>query len=144
MPNLVFVYGTLRTGQSNYGIVADWVKRARLATIEGMLYHLPAYGFPAVVPGTGTVYGEVLEFTDFSSALEAMDDLEDYKGPGKDNFYERVVVSARLNNGSEVECYAYVFPVTREQWLRSEAVYISGGDWVEYINSGVNRTTLRP
>jgi gamma-glutamylcyclotransferase (GGCT)/AIG2-like uncharacterized protein YtfP len=144
MPNLVFVYGTLRTGQSNYGIVADWVRSARPATIEGMLYHLPTYGFPAVVPGRGTVYGEVLEFTDFAKALAAMDDLEEYRGPGEDNFYERIVVCARLQDGSEVECYAYVFPVSRQNWLRSDAEYIPGGDWVEYINRRVNRTTLRP
>jgi gamma-glutamylcyclotransferase (GGCT)/AIG2-like uncharacterized protein YtfP len=37
MPNLVFVYGSLRTGQGNHGIVAEWVKSATPASIEGVL-----------------------------------------------------------------------------------------------------------
>jgi gamma-glutamylcyclotransferase (GGCT)/AIG2-like uncharacterized protein YtfP len=96
---------------------------------------MPSHGYPAVVPGDGTVYGEVFEFSDFPKALHAMDDLEDYYGPGEDNVYERVITTARLQDGTAVECYVYVFPSTREEWLRTEAEFVPGGDWVQYIES---------
>jgi gamma-glutamylcyclotransferase (GGCT)/AIG2-like uncharacterized protein YtfP len=128
----VFVYGTLRTGQSNHQVIARWLKSAQLACIKGELYHLP-FGYPAVTRGEGTVYGELMEFNDPSRALKAMDELEDYFGEGQDNLYDRVITTAWLPDGSATECFVYVFPESRKVWLKSEAVKVDGGDWVRYM-----------
>ncbi|MCY0875697.1 MAG: gamma-glutamylcyclotransferase, partial [Firmicutes bacterium] len=108
------------------------VVSAERARIEGgAMYDLP-YGYPAVIAGDGAVYGEVLTFSDESAALDIMDELEGYCGPGKLNLYDRVRMKAILSDGSLVDCYVYVFPDTKIPWLEEHARQVDGGDWLEY------------
>lgn len=92
----VFVYGTLRVGQSNHHIIESQLVRAVPAVIRGDLYHLPQQGYPAVIlDGAGFVYGEIMDFYDFEQALSDMDRLEGYEGPNHSlNLYDRVTISA--------------------------------------------------
>ncbi|HLO47270.1 MAG TPA: gamma-glutamylcyclotransferase [Kamptonema sp.] len=89
-PLKVFVYGTLKPGESNYrryceGKVAD----ACPAIAIGELFALPA-GYPAMTEGVGNVYGFMLTFSN-NAILAALDRLEDYNpqhSPAK-NLYQR-------------------------------------------------------
>ncbi len=77
-PEGVFVYGTLQPGEAN----SSWAKRRGLteavpATLPGFdLYHLAPEGYPAIVPGSGTVEGVVLLFAEIDRALPRLDALE--------------------------------------------------------------------
>jgi gamma-glutamylcyclotransferase (GGCT)/AIG2-like uncharacterized protein YtfP len=83
MLDLLFVYGTLRSGFDN-----PWAKllreRAELlgpATVRGAIYRIHHYpGFrPESAPGTGgVVHGEVFHlFPDPAALLKALDEYED-------------------------------------------------------------------
>ncbi len=71
----LFVYGTLRPGMSNvHRAHQAGLTVAHQATVSGVdLYHLEPEGYPAVVPGAGTVVGEVLSL---SGSTEPLDRLE--------------------------------------------------------------------
>uniref|UniRef100_A0A7C2FUI4 Gamma-glutamylcyclotransferase family protein n=3 Tax=Thermus islandicus TaxID=540988 RepID=A0A7C2FUI4_9DEIN len=77
----VFVYGTLKRGQRNHSLVAPYLQRVLPGSVAGFrLYHLGAgghrpYAYPAMVPGEGRVYGEVLFLR--PQALPLLDALEE-------------------------------------------------------------------
>jgi gamma-glutamylcyclotransferase (GGCT)/AIG2-like uncharacterized protein YtfP len=72
----VFVYCTLRLGQSNHGVIAPHVVRPLGGgSIAGRMYHWG--GFPAVsLDKPGVVYGEWYEIK--ASGLATLDCLEGY------------------------------------------------------------------
>ena len=86
----VFVYGTLKPGQSNYQIycVGKVVEEKR-AIAFGQLFSLP-FGYPAMTPGTSHIQGYLLSFSDLQ-ILPQLDWLEDYnpQRPIADNEYYR-------------------------------------------------------
>lgn len=106
MINRVFVYGTLMSGESNHPLISDYVTSITPAYIKGSLYDLP-YGYPALLPGNGIVFGELIELHDIHAAIMVMDDLEDYNGPGQDNLYERETVEVYTIYGDC--CTAWVY-----------------------------------
>ncbi|WP_022799053.1 gamma-glutamylcyclotransferase family protein [Thermus islandicus] len=77
----VFVYGTLKRGQRNHPLVVPYLHRVLPGSVAGFrLYHLGAgerrpYAYPAMVPGEGRVYGEVLFLS--PQALPLLDALEE-------------------------------------------------------------------
>ena len=70
----LFVYGTLKPGEVNYHICADYVIRARPAIALGQLYSLPL-GYPAMTAGNQLIQGVVLSFTD-AAILAILDAFE--------------------------------------------------------------------
>lgn len=103
----VFVYGTLKRGERNHGVVASLVRGLVPGYAEGFaLYHLPAgkgrpYAYPAMVPGEGRVFGEVLFLPE--EALPLLDALEE---EGVE--YRRVRVRVQTAEGV-VEAWAYLY-----------------------------------
>jgi gamma-glutamylcyclotransferase (GGCT)/AIG2-like uncharacterized protein YtfP len=104
----VFVYGTLKRG----GCRAKFWPRAPLAvepaTIRGRLYDLGPY--PALVPGDDAIRGELwrLAADDMTETLRVLDEVEGYHQLG-DDYYRRIVVSCRTDDGATVDAYAYEF-----------------------------------
>jgi gamma-glutamylcyclotransferase (GGCT)/AIG2-like uncharacterized protein YtfP len=133
----VFVYGTLRRGQRYYPQIADWVESAEPATAKGILYHLPD-GYPAMVPGEGTVQGELLTLRDSEAAIAVMDQIEGYDGAGKENEYVRITGTAMTKNGC-CSCQMYIYPQERKVWLARCAHWIPEGDWVQWIEKNCGR-----
>ncbi len=112
---LVFVYGTLLSGERN----ARWAgsARRRSAWTTGRLYDT-GFGFPAFVrDGRDRVVGEVLEADD--SQMRSMDRLE-----GCPRLYRRERIAVALADGSRVEAWVYVM-----NRLPDGATPIPGGDW---------------
>lgn len=99
----VFVYGTLRQGEVNHQRIeaADCISQT--ASIKGAIYTTKRY-FPALIDGNQTVYGELFKVND--EQLKAIDELEGYVGDGKDNFYDRRLVTVKTDQG-EVEALTY-------------------------------------
>ncbi|QIA62355.1 gamma-glutamylcyclotransferase [Vibrio astriarenae] len=74
MQHLVFVYGTLRKGESNHHFIEQSEYLGMCETLpEYALYDLGAY--PAVVPGRSSIQGEVYWVDD--EVLAKLDLLED-------------------------------------------------------------------
>ena len=120
-PIRVAVYGTLLTGEGNYGVGADALDR-KPCRLRGTLYD-PHYGFPAFVPksrGAFAVAGEVLEVAEETFAR--LDRLEGYP-----HLYDRKRVPILLEDGSRVEAWVYVL-----QRLPERATVIECGDWRAY------------
>ena len=124
----VFVYGTLRTGASN----AFRMKGARSlgsATVKARLYRVHDQ-FPGIVLSEQleeVLYGEV--FTDVSQ--EHMEQLDCYEGcdaglPQSEHIYHRVLTTATLSNGTQVEVAIW-------EYIRSvsESDRITSGDWLQ-------------
>lgn len=121
--NLVFVYGTLRKHQSNSHLLRDAVLIAEQCWTNGEIYDSP-YGYPFMKQAeNGTVYGELYQVND--EQLKVLDELEDYRGPGQDNLYDRVIQTVYTDTGS-FQALVYVLPKNKKI---EKLTYIEGGDW---------------
>lgn len=95
----LFVYGTLRSDGPNAGLLG---KRTREpATVQGQLFALP-HGYPAVRPGEGQVFGELVH--DIDAAMLGVLDLYENVDDG---LYRRVQVEARVGL-QNVRCWVYL------------------------------------
>ena len=73
----LFVYGTLKSGQSRHHLLAERAERIEPAQVWGQLYHLPA-GYPMlVVPsqsvlatGTSDAYADLMVQNEFATSRE--------------------------------------------------------------------------
>lgn len=109
-PAAFFVYGTLKTGQSNYHLIAPAVRAVAPATIRGRLYDLGP--FPALAEGDESVHGELLTVDPAAlpRLLALLDDLEGYfPGDPDGSMYLRRVVPATLADGGAAPAYAYFY-----------------------------------
>lgn len=88
----LFVYGTLKPGECNYGYCQQQVIAAEAAIAFGALYALPL-GYPAMTLGSSPVQGVLLSFAD-AAVLEQLDQLEDYcpSRPPEENEYNRAMI----------------------------------------------------
>lgn len=99
--SLVFVYGTLLKGRSNYEHFLAPANPVMRGEIEGFeMYDLGS--FPGVVRGTGNVKGEVYRVT--KEQLERIDRLE-----GEGSLYKKEAVPVRGNFQEDKDVTAYVY-----------------------------------
>jgi gamma-glutamylcyclotransferase (GGCT)/AIG2-like uncharacterized protein YtfP len=119
----LFVYGTLLKGEANHKLLKGARLIAEQARTNGKLYDT-GFGYPALAADQGReVYGELYAID--SAQLPALDELEDYYGPGDErNHYERVEVRVRTDRG-EHTAITYVFTPDDTTGCR----WISLGDW---------------
>ncbi|WP_434006824.1 gamma-glutamylcyclotransferase family protein [Paenibacillus konkukensis] len=119
----VFVYGTLMTGESNHHVTAPYLLSAEPGAVRGILCDYGPY--PALIlQGDGLVCGEW--FTVSEEGLAAMDELEDYFGPGRSNLYDRVWIQDALMSGREGWVYVWEEP--------RGCPVIEGGSWSIHRN----------
>lgn len=125
----IFVYGTLKPGESNYQrYCAGKVLSAKRAIALGQLFALP-FGYPAMTPGESPVQGFLLSFADLT-VLRHLDWLEDYDPhrPAEQNEYNRQLIetynSARASLGK-----AWVYLMTPKQVQACSGVLLSDGWW---------------
>lgn len=117
---LVFVYGTLRSGASNHFRMRG-AKRIGEAIVRGRLYRIDWYPGLLLDEAAGEVLGEVYEV---SSALMAdLDEFEGIRGAVQDE-YARVRGVAKAE-GKEVELWVYEYRGDLEGCR-----LVEGGDWL--------------
>ena len=101
----LFVYGTLAPGEENHhimnGMTGTWTK----ATVRGHLVQSGwgvHAGHPGLTPDKNgpAAPGQIFESNDLPQHWERLDKFE-----GKD--YRRVVITATLENGDEVQAHIY-------------------------------------
>lgn len=119
-PIMVFVYGTLRTGNYNHTVM----KRAKgkyvgLGTIDATMVNLGAY--PAVVlkDGPSKVVGEVYEIAN-QDLLNHLDRLEGYPW-----MYSRDEVPVNMPDFPDTKAWVYHMPNVMERHTQ----IIESGDW---------------
>ncbi len=124
----VFVYGTLKPGQANYGCCGNHLLSTEAAMMRGQLFDLPV-GYPAMTLGDQWVLGHRLIFPD-EEILLILDELEDYSPhrPSDENEYQRVWVemfsrqAQSLGNG-----WTYQMDIERVQ--RYQGRLVASGEW---------------
>ena len=80
----IFTYGSLREGFFNYNsYLSGKVISTRIGKLKNAdLYHMPYKGYPAILPGTGEVIGEVMEIKDYENVMKAIDKMEGFISEG--------------------------------------------------------------
>uniref|UniRef100_UPI003EB7C63A gamma-glutamylcyclotransferase family protein n=1 Tax=Okeanomitos corallinicola TaxID=3231550 RepID=UPI003EB7C63A len=124
----VFVYGTLKPGESNYYLCENYVIAAKQAVARGKLFHLPE-GYPAMTPGDDQVHGYLLSFPD-SQVLRILDELEDYhpNKSGSENLYQREYIEIFQPTG-EFLGWAWVYLMTPEKVDQLSGIPQLNGCW---------------
>ena len=117
----LFVYGTLRSGQTARSLIAPHVVRSEEATIRGEIYAFPM-GYPGLVDGDGVVKGELMWLSDLAAALALLDAYE-----GAD--FVRVLKPVTRANGTLEPAWVYFLADANAVRL---AEPIPDGDWVRY------------
>ncbi len=123
----VFVYGTLKPGESNHHYCGDCILGQAPALVRGRLYALPA-GYPAMTAGEGWVKGVCLTFAD-DQILQVLDELEAYSpGQPDQNEYQRVWV-ALFNGGQDLIGYGWTYQMSEERIEQEGGRFLRSGEW---------------
>jgi gamma-glutamylcyclotransferase (GGCT)/AIG2-like uncharacterized protein YtfP len=120
----LFVYGTLRQGQTARSLVANQIKRCVKATAAGAIYAFPMG--PALVDnndGAGRVVGEVIWLTELAATFGLLDAYE-----GQD--FARVLKKVTLEETNE-QVWAWVYTLADPAAVKFGTL-IEDGDWVRY------------
>jgi gamma-glutamylcyclotransferase (GGCT)/AIG2-like uncharacterized protein YtfP len=117
----LFVYGTMRQGQTARSLVAGSVTRCAGASTVGQIYAFPM-GYPGYIEGPGRVVGEVLWLTDLAATLGLLDAYE-----GED--FVRVLRQVTTDAGEEL--WTWIYALADPQTVKLGTL-IASGDWVRY------------
>jgi gamma-glutamylcyclotransferase (GGCT)/AIG2-like uncharacterized protein YtfP len=119
----LFVYATLREGQTARSLIANYIARHAPASAVGELYAFPM-GYPGFVEtaGPGRVIGEVLWLTELAAAFGLLDAYE-----GAD--FARVLIQVQLDGGERV--WAWIYALSDPDAIRHGS-RIAHGDWARY------------
>jgi gamma-glutamylcyclotransferase (GGCT)/AIG2-like uncharacterized protein YtfP len=117
----LFVYGTLRTGQTARSLIVPHVVRFEPATIRGRIYAFPM-GYPGLVDGDGDVKGELMWLSDLAAAFALLDA---YEGPD----FVRLLKHVAKADGTTEPAWVYFLADPSTVHL---AEPIPDGDWVRH------------
>lgn len=118
----LFVYGTMRQGQTARSLVAPSVTRCVKASTSGQIYAFPM-GYPGFVEGgTGRVVGEVLWLSDLAATFGLLDAYE-----GED--FARILRQVTTATGEELWTWIYALADPEAARL---GTLIADGDWVRF------------
>ncbi len=124
-PALVFVYGLLMKGEPLHAHLAgaQFVARARVA---GTLWSLGTY--PGLTDGSGDARGELYRLDDPATALDVLDDVEEYdpSDPAR-SLYVRSIRRATTEAGAQLDAWVYLYNAST-----ASAQRIASGDWRSY------------
>jgi gamma-glutamylcyclotransferase (GGCT)/AIG2-like uncharacterized protein YtfP len=127
--NSIFVYGTLMKGQANYDYFMKEATFIGNGCISGYeMYDLGS--FPGIIPGDGSVNGEVYDVSD--RELEAINRLE-----GEGSLYIKTEVEVELETGEKIPASAYVYNHSVSGCRRHYGKY-GDEEYVWYVSYGSN------
>lgn len=132
----IFTYGSLREGFFNYNTYLDGkVISNKIGKIKNVdLYHMPYKGYPAIIPGSGEVIGEVMTLSDYDNVMKAVDKMEGFISEGNpENEYDKKLIEVELEDGTKEMCYAYFYNKDCDKSFDKESIFIFDGDWKKYM-----------
>nr|HEX4315540.1 gamma-glutamylcyclotransferase [Kofleriaceae bacterium] len=123
----LFVYGTMRQGQTARSMIANSITRCEPATTTGSIYAFPM-GYPGFSDtGAGIVVGEMLWLSELAATFGVLDAYE-----GSD--FARVIKQAKLANGDQIWCWLYTLA---DPAAIAHGTLIPDGDWVRYWTESI-------
>jgi gamma-glutamylcyclotransferase (GGCT)/AIG2-like uncharacterized protein YtfP len=121
----LFVYGTMRQGQTARSLIANQITRSVKAHTTGSIYAFPM-GYPGftevAVGGTSIVIGEVVWLTELPATFGLLDAYE-----GQD--FARVIKQVTLASGEQV--WTWIYTLSDPAAVKHGSL-IADGDWVRY------------
>ncbi len=119
----LFVYGTMRQGQTARSLVANSIKKSLAAHTSGQIYAFPM-GYPGYTEGDGRgkVVGEVIWLTDLAATFGLLDAYE-----GED--FARVIKQVTTSTGEQL--WAWIYTLADPAAIKLGTL-IEDGDWVRY------------
>ena len=121
----VFVYGSLRTGQSARPLISNHVIASQAATVRGRLFAI-ADSYPGYLPAAeGTVVGELVVLGDLAAALALLDA---YEG---EEFVRALQEAVLVADGTRVWSWCYVLASPQ---VAEGAPPIESGDWARHLS----------
>ncbi len=119
----LFVYGTMRAGQTARSLVANSITRTAPAYTNGTIYAFPM-GYPGFNEGDGTgkVIGEVLWLSELAATFGLLDAYE-----GED--FARIIKQVTLETGEAV--WTWIYTLSDPAAIKLGTL-IPDGDWVRY------------
>lgn len=135
--NKLFVYGTLLPGLDNYN---RFLKASRPKTYparaKGIMYYLPKDGYPVVLEGEGEIKGVLYESDDLGVILPQIDEIHKYTGVESQSHLIREIRDIEiLETGENCKAHMYLWPPSKAQWLKENAVIVYGGDWLRFLQN---------
>jgi gamma-glutamylcyclotransferase (GGCT)/AIG2-like uncharacterized protein YtfP len=119
----LFVYGTMRQGQTARSLVANSITKSVKAFTSGHIYAFPM-GYPGYTEGDGKgrVVGEVVWLTDLAATFGLLDAYE-----GED--FARVIKQVTTDSGEEL--WAWIYTLADPAAIKLGTL-VEDGDWVRY------------
>ena len=118
----LFVYGTLRSGQTARSLIANHVVRSEPARSRGKIFAFPM-GYPGMIEDEAAwVVGELVGLTELAAAFALLDA---YEGPD----FIRILKRVWRADGSDEWAWCYVLANPDTIALGE---LIPDGDWVRY------------
>jgi gamma-glutamylcyclotransferase (GGCT)/AIG2-like uncharacterized protein YtfP len=119
----LFVYGTMREGQTARSLIANQITRCVGARASGALYAF-SMGYPGLsdFETSGTVVGEVVWLTELAATFGLLDAYEGTE-------FVRVVKQVVLDTGETIWAWVYILAEEATSRLGTK---IEDGDWVRY------------
>ena len=96
----VFVYGTLRKGRGNYGLLERSIFVGSAVTVRKYAMYVSGIPYVTELERETTIVGEVYEVDEFT--LDRLDQLE-----GHPDFYERRKIKVFLEDGRKIKAFLY-------------------------------------
>ncbi|WP_028573633.1 gamma-glutamylcyclotransferase family protein [Desulfonatronovibrio hydrogenovorans] len=125
MNHLVFVYGTLRQGCSNHGLLKDEKYLGTARTKDRYALYVDDYPYLVKDQPRSRVKGEVYQVS--TQGLARLDILENHPA-----WYKREKIRVCLDMGEVILAWIYFFPTARGR-------LVSGGDYLQ-SSLGCSRT----
>jgi gamma-glutamylcyclotransferase (GGCT)/AIG2-like uncharacterized protein YtfP len=119
----LFVYATLRQGQTAHSLIAPQIARCEPASTSGAIYVFPM-GYAGFIEAEALrVVGEVLWLTELPATFGLLDA---YEGPE----FARVIKQVTLASGEAVWAWIYVLS---DPDAATHGRLLEGGDWERYL-----------
>ena len=121
----VFVYASLRAGEAERSMIADYIDEVRPATMPGRMYRLGDGIVACVAADDAVMHGELLTINDLAAAFPLLDAFQ-----GED--FVRVLRQATTESGDQVWAWVYIM-AEPERAVGGEP--ITGGDWLAWARA---------